>query len=122
MIHILAIALGGAIGAVSRHSIAMISTQKWPNAVIPYGTLIANALGSFLIGIIAAWALKTPLNPALKLFLITGFLGALTTFSAYSLDTFALLQTGKITAALTNILLNNALSITAAAIGYWVLR
>ncbi len=122
IIQLFAIALGGAIGAVSRHCISMIAAARFPNPFIPYGTLGANVLGSFLIGAISALTLKMPLSPTAKLFLITGILGALTTFSAYSMDTFTMIQSGKYTAALSNLALNNLLSISAAAIAYTLIK
>lgn len=83
---ILAIAVGGAIGALLRHG-TNSAALHWLGDGFPYGTLAVNVMGSFAIGfLIALFANIWQPSEAIRLFLITGFLGAFTTFSAFSLD------------------------------------
>lgn len=83
---ILAIAAGGALGAVSRHGINIAAVKAMGHG-FPYGTLTVNVVGSFAMGLlIASFAHFWQPSETMKLFLITGFLGAFTTFSTFSLD------------------------------------
>ena len=60
------------------------------------GTLVANALGGFLIGLVLAWTAATPdIPPAVRLFIVTGFLGGLTTFSTFSAEAFTFIEAGR---------------------------
>lgn len=91
-----AIAIGGALGAVARHGsnrfVELVLQQP-----LPISTLIVNVFGSFLIGLVAA-SFAHYGNPSqeMRLFLTTGFLGGLTTFSTFSLDTVTLIQRGEV--------------------------
>lgn len=92
------IALGGALGAVSRYALGNIISQQL-GASFPYGTLSVNILGSFVIGVLWVWLAQQQWgNPAYKQFLIVGFLGAFTTFSSFSLDSILLLQQERLLA------------------------
>ncbi len=83
---ILYVALGGALGASLRHLLGM-ATLKTLGPDYPYGTMMANVLGSFLMGMLAGWlALKVSGGQNLRLFLGVGLLGGFTTFSAFSLE------------------------------------
>ncbi len=83
---IVAIAAGGALGALLRHG-ANIGAVKLMGHGFPYGTLAVNIVGSFAMGIcIAVFAHYWHPSEAMRYFLITGFLGAFTTFSTFSLD------------------------------------
>lgn len=89
-----AIALGGAVGAMSRYAIVTFVLPVTPHR-FPWGTLLANVVGSLLIGVLAVVIIeKQILGPQWRLFLITGFLGALTTFSTFSLEAVQLWQLG----------------------------
>ncbi|WP_097459322.1 fluoride efflux transporter CrcB [Mangrovitalea sediminis] len=91
---VLAISAGAACGAVSRWLLGMQFNALFPN--IPPGTLIANLLGAYLIGIaIAVFSQMPQLAPEWRLFVVTGFMGALTTFSTFSAEMVTLLQEGK---------------------------
>ena len=92
---IFAIFIGGGFGAVARHY-AILQASKLFGDAFPYGTMIVNIAGSFLIGaIIEAFALKYNASPEVRALLTTGFLGGFTTFSAFSLDVFKLAGTGQ---------------------------
>jgi len=113
---LLAVGSGGFLGAILRFYISITVAKNFPSQ-IPIATLSVNVVGSFLIGILAAlFVIYTPTNE-LKAFLITGFLGALTTYSTFSLESFYLFET-SITLAITNILLNVIGTILSVAIGY----
>ena len=88
---LLIIGFGGFLGSVSRFLLAKI-IQEEANSSFPWGTLIVNILGSFIIGIIFALSVKNNLlSPMWRNFLAIGFCGAFTTFSTFSLDNYQLL-------------------------------
>lgn len=84
----LAVGGGAAIGAWVRWGLGVALNA----AILPMGTLIANLMGGFLMGLALAYFINTPSHNELRLFVMTGFLGGLTTFSAFSAEAFALLQ------------------------------
>ena len=93
MYSVLAICIGASIGALARWGLGL-----WlnPLAAIPMGTLAANLIGGYLIGIcIAAFEVLPQLDPVWRLALVTGFLGALTTFSTFSLEVVTMLQQAR---------------------------
>lgn len=91
-INILAIALGGALGAIIRYLVSTILARQI-GIHFPYGTLTVNLIGCFLIGLSISFFLDHPNYPSyVKLFMVTGCLGALTTFSTFSFETFELLR------------------------------
>jgi CrcB protein len=86
----LAVACGGAAGALARWLLAS-GVNHWAGRAFPWGTLVVNMLGSFAIGGVALWAVQRfDLGPALRLGMLVGFLGALTTFSTFALETVQL--------------------------------
>jgi fluoride exporter len=92
----LAVAAGGALGSVARFWLAAAMTTL-TGARFPWGTLLINVLGSFLIGLIAALTVtpgRIGMHPDLRIFLMVGVCGGFTTFSAFSLQTLELLQAG----------------------------
>ena len=91
---LLAVALGAALGAWLRWVLGVWLNPTTGN--LPLGTLAANLIGGFLVGIaVAAFADRTEIAPAWRLFIITGFLGGLTTFSTFSAESVALLMRGS---------------------------
>ena len=91
---ILAIAVGGAVGAVSRY-LMMFQVMRAMGVAFPYGTLAVNVVGSFIIGlIIEVLASRFEISPELRALLVTGFLGSFTTFSTFSLDMANLVERG----------------------------
>jgi CrcB protein len=95
---ILQVALGGAIGALLRFA-GVLAIGRWSGGAFPWGTLGVNICGSFLIGVAAAVFLLKPGLQHLGPFLVTGVLGGFTTFSAFSLEMFQLLERGRTLAA-----------------------
>ncbi|NET54877.1 MAG: fluoride efflux transporter CrcB [Symploca sp. SIO2E6] len=91
--HPLAVSLGAIGGALSRYYLYLWCAQQFGNS-FPYGTLLVNLTGSFLMGFFVTLALErvVPISPELRLLIAVGFLGSYTTFSSYELDTFNLLK------------------------------
>lgn len=86
----LAVAAGGALGAVARHGVSRAALH-WLGPNFPWGTLTANVAGSFVMGLVIVWlSAREPAAPALRAFLTVGLLGAFTTFSTFSLDVVTL--------------------------------
>ncbi len=111
MITLLYIGFGGFFGAISRFLIAGFVQRNTGN-FFPFGTLSVNVLGSFIIGF-AAMFFSQVIEPEYKAFIITGFLGALTTFSTFSLENVTMLQDGDYLKVTINILLNIFLTLLA---------
>jgi fluoride exporter len=110
---ILAVALGGALGSVVRYLIGIESGRLF-GTDFPWGTLIINVSGSFLIGVFAAlFATKWSVTPSARVFLIVGICGGYTTFSTFSLDVWYLIERGQVLASLAYILASVILSTAA---------
>jgi CrcB protein len=117
-----AIGLGGFLGAVSRVYLNGVFNSL-SSSHFPFGTLGVNIIGSFFIGILFAYfSLAQNIPENLKLFLISGFLGALTTYSTFALESFTLLQNGHFSYALINIVLNALGTIVFAGIGWYFVK
>ncbi|NRA60940.1 MAG: fluoride efflux transporter CrcB [Psychrobium sp.] len=119
MNNLLLIALGGALGAISRYGLAQLSINLFGKG-FPFGTLIANFVGSFLMGLLFSLIESEHLIPQARIALGVGFLGAFTTFSTFSLDTILLMQQGDWQKAIMNVALNLSLSLSAVFIGLWL--
>jgi CrcB protein len=114
--NIFAVGLGGFLGATARFYTNIMISKSFPYD-IPLATLGVNVMGSFVIGFLVALFLYFTPYEWLKLFLITGFLGALTTYSTFAIETFFLLQS-SFWMGILNIALNLIGSICAVALGY----
>ncbi|WP_293646021.1 fluoride efflux transporter CrcB [Thiolapillus sp.] len=98
----LAIAAGGALGALMRYWVST-ATYAWLGRGFPWGTLMVNVLGSFAMGALYVLLLdRLTSGPELRAFLLIGFLGAFTTFSTFSIETFNLIEEVQISKALLN--------------------
>jgi len=113
---ILCVALGGMVGSVARYSLSEAAVRFLGNS-FPYGTLFVNVLGCFAIGIFGGYGIPA-ISETTRLLLITGLLGALTTFSTFSWESIELMQNGKVASALTSIGLNLVVSLVAVYGGY----
>jgi len=118
---ILAVGTGGFIGAILRFTISGI-VQKSTTILFPFGTLFVNVLGSFLIGFLFLYFQEINLSTHQKALVITGLLGALTTFSTFSLDTLLLIQENLWAKALSSIGLNVIFSIFATYLGMMLFK
>jgi len=118
---LIAIALGAAIGAWARWGLSL-----WLNPAhhaVPMGTLAANLVGGYLIGLaVAAFAQMPQLAPEWRLFIITGFLGGLTTFSSFSAETVDLLQKQAYGWAFGTIALHLLGSLAMTGLGLWTVK
>ncbi|MGB5300614.1 MAG: fluoride efflux transporter CrcB [Thiogranum sp.] len=122
MNQVLAIAGGGAVGAVLRYWVSS-GVYALTGRGFPYGTLVVNVLGSVVMGFLYVWLLeRMPGGVAIRAFLIIGLLGAFTTFSTFSLETLNLMEAGQIARAVLNTLLSVVLCIGAAALGVMLAR
>ncbi|MCF6200851.1 MAG: fluoride efflux transporter CrcB [Hydrogenimonas sp.] len=117
---IIAVGVGGFVGAILRFLISGW-VQKLSPTLFPVGTLSVNVLGSFIVGF-AVLYFESVISPHQKALFITGLLGALTTFSTFSLETVTMLQEGLWGRATANIALNAALCITATIAGMMLFK
>lgn len=114
----LLVSVGAAFGAMLRLFFAQTMNAIHP--VIPYGTLMANILGGFLMGLVIASS--NQLSNEMRFLLATGFLGGLTTFSTFSAESFTLLNTGRFGFAIALISAHVIGSIIATAAGFWLMN
>jgi len=113
----LAISVGGALGANARYLLASWATTQW-GAHFPVATLLINVSGSCVLGVYLTLVTERFTgHEATRLFVATGFLGAYTTFSTFSVEALRLIETGDAAAALTYVVASVVLSIVATAIG-----
>ena len=119
---LLYVALGSAIGGVSRYLLGGL-VQRMLDTTFPAGTLLVNVTGSFLLGAIIRYALETPsLRPEVRAFLTIGFCGGYTTFSTFSYETMALLEDGEWARAGVYITASVILSLIATFLGLALAR
>jgi CrcB protein len=119
---IVAIALGGGLGAVGRYAVGAGALAMFGPG-FPMGTLIANVIGGFLMGVIVeAGALKFSYSPELRAFLTVGLLGGFTTFSAFSLESALMMERGEWGLAFIYIVGSAVLAIAALFAGLWLVR
>jgi CrcB protein len=111
-----AIALAGALGALARWDVGAWFGQRFPT--FPWGTIVINVSGSLVLGVLFALLVERGIgSPTMRLALMTGLLGAYTTFSTFSLETFRLLEDGAVRPALANVGLSVVLGLVAVWIG-----
>lgn len=116
------IAAFGAIGCVTRYYISG-AVYDLLGRSFPYGTLVVNVLGAFLIGLIMEFALRSTLiSPNLRIGLTVGFLGGLTTFSTFSYETFRLLEEGEFLIATGNVLVSVLICLSFTWLGILAAR
>jgi fluoride exporter len=114
--------LGGGIGAAMRHGIN-IAVARTLGTAFPYGTLLINISGSFIMGLVAAYfAFKGDASQHWRLFLTTGILGGYTTFSAFSLDAALLYERGEVGLAALYVVASVAVSIGGLFAGFALVR
>lgn len=119
---ILAIGSGAFIGAVLRAYLNGVVNHHFPHT-LPFGTLSVNLIGSFIIGVLFAYfSYSTFFSVQAKSFLTTGFLGGLTTYSTFAMETVFLLSGGNLLMAGLNMALNTFGTVAMAASGYYLFK
>lgn len=117
---IFAVGLGGSLGAIARAYTVHLSNKYIP-LELPFGILLVNIVGSFIIGLLFAYFAHVPTSDTTKAFLTTGFLGALTTYSTFAIESYLLFNT-SIFLAISNIVLNVFGTIIAAGSGFKMMQ
>jgi len=123
--HYLYIAAGGSLGALGRYFISVWAVQR-AETLFPWGTLVINLSGSFVMGTLYELFEALALPPACRAFFTIGFLGAFTTFSTFSLETVTLLRDGEWRLAGFNALISVSfgvvLTLTGMIVGRFILK
>ncbi len=117
MNQILAVALGGSFGAVVRFLVSS-GIYQWLGRGFPYGTLVVNVIGSFMLGLLTESLIQQRITVTFeyRAAILVGFIGAFTTFSTFSLETFYLIEQGNLSKAAVNIFT----SVTACLLAIWI--
>lgn len=119
---ILLISIGAILGANLRYFVAQY-VARLISSNLPYGTLLINVTGSFVLGLFLVWTTERVLaDPRWRLMIAVGFCGGYTTFSSYAYETFALFENGQWLTCGLNILANNILCLAAIVLGAMLAR
>lgn len=118
----LAISLAAILGANLRYLLSRVAVREF-GPVFPFGTLIINIVGSFIVGLFVIWTTERVLvDPRWRLLVVVGFCGSFTTFSSYAFETMSFFEHGQWGLMLANLLGNNLLCLAAALAGMAVAR
>jgi fluoride exporter len=122
MSRFLAVAFGGALGAVARYGVVLLVANLWKRD-FPLATLLINVSGSFILGFFSTFAVeKTSLDPLWRLLVATGFVGAYTTFSTFEFETQRLTETGALWWGALNVIASVAAGFAAVQLGVFLAR
>jgi fluoride exporter len=117
MRELLLVAGGGALGSLARHGISEWTRERFGES-FPWGTLFVNVTGSLVLGLVLGLTLSGRTSRQVRLFVGAGAMGAFTTFSTFSYETWALVEEGRWLAAALNVLTNLLVGLAAAAVGF----
>ncbi len=117
MVEVLLISLGGMIGALLRYGVSGL-VHRFTEGIFPWGTLVVNLVGSFVIGILWAITERFTIPASFRVFVFVGVLGSFTTFSTYTLETVNLLRDGELKGAIANMVLNNLAGVVLVVAGF----
>ena len=118
----LAISVAAILGANLRYVLSRFAAKEF-GPVFPYGTLIINILGSFIVGLFITWTTERVLvDPRWRLLVVVGFCGSFTTFSSYAFESMSFFEQGQYGLMLANIFSNNLLCLGGALAGVALAR
>lgn len=122
MLAYLWISIGAIVGASSRYFVSRF-VAKSVSASFPYGTLLINITGSFILGLFLVWSTERALpDPRWRLLVAIGFCGSYTTFSSYAFESFSLFEQGHYLLFASNVVLSNALCLAGVLAGAMIAR
>jgi len=123
MTNVFLVMLGGSLGALSRYGASLLAVKLFGSR-FPWGTLAVNLVGCFFIGLAFALAERGSgiMSPSMRLFFVTGYLGGLTTFSTYALETTNALGAQDSMSAVLNFAANNLLGVALVLLGMWMVK
>ena len=122
MLKIMVVAIGGSIGAATRYIVSVWAAERF-GSDFPYGTLIVNVVGCFIIGAFMVLVTERVIaNPYWRLLVAVGFVGGLTTFSSFGFETLKLVEDAQLSWAMYNILTNFVFGFFATWLGMTVAR
>lgn len=122
MTKVLVVAIGGSIGAATRYLVSTWAAERF-GSNFPYGTLIVNAVGCFIIGAFMVLVTERAIaNPYWRLLVAVGFLGGLTTFSSFGYETLKLIEDAQLQWAAYNVLANFIIGFFATWLGMTIAR
>jgi fluoride exporter len=111
--------VGAAVGGIVRFLVTHFFSEWSQHHGFPYGTLVVNVVGSFLVGYVLTWATDNH-NDRLRLLAATGFCGGFTTFSAFAFETMAYYRDNRFMMMALNVALNNVIGMLALVCGVWI--
>jgi len=116
------ISIGAIVGASARYFVSRF-VAKVASAAFPYGTLLINVTGSFILGLFLVWSTERALpDPRWRLLIAIGFCGSYSTFSSYAFESFSLFEQGHYMLFASNVLMNNALCLAGVLAGAMIAR
>jgi len=116
------IAIGAALGANARYLVGVWAAERFGSG-FPYGTLLVNVTGSFILGfLVAITTSRIQISAEMRLLLAVGFLGSYTTFSSFAVESTLLWRDATFWLGLRNVLLNNGIGLVCALLGAYVSR
>lgn len=122
MMRFLVVAVGGALGAVSRYAMTILVSRFWTRD-FPLATILINISGSFILGFFATYATeRSTIDPMWRLLIATGFVGAYTTFSTFEYETQRLTESGAMLWGAVNVLTSVAAGFAAVQVGVLLAR
>jgi CrcB protein len=117
----LLVIIGGGIGAFARYGVSLLA-DRLCSTNFPVATLVVNLTGCFLVGLSFSLVEQKLVSPNMRLLVVTGFLGAFTTFSAYALESIIAGKSGLHGMAFANIAINNVAGFVLVVAGMWIGR
>jgi CrcB protein len=120
MVNAMMVGLGGALGSMARHGVALAIGRVSPARAVPFATMTVNLAGCVAIGVLAGLiaSQRITMTPAVRMFTFVGVLGGFTTFSSFGLDTFTLAHGGRAGTAALNVLVQVGAGCALVAAGY----